>query len=225
MNINRSISLEFYILLFLLLAPTQMLANDIKPDLSGSWQLNQAMSDDPKEAFKNARKKMRKQGRKGMGDEMRSAGWPSGDGPGGKGKREGRGGFGERMKKGRGAFGDDKNSSKMQGVLIAETLDITLTETEITFVVDANDAQVFLIDGRGTPLDENMTVVLAGWEGDQMVVEKTSGGSRKRFERYTVSPDGSQLHVAVSIEQSISQKPIKILRIFDRIDVQNTSSD
>lgn len=198
-----------------LLTPTLLFSDDSETSLSGRWVLNQSMSDDSEEVFNKSRSNMRS----GRGGGGRGPGGMSG-GRGGSGPGMGgsSGGYGREMDPGSRSGGDDDARRLLQqAVLTSEKLTITLSDIEIMFDTGQGEPKKYLIDGRGTPLDKELTVVFAGWENDQMVVEKTTGGGQKLIERYTVSSSGSQLHVAISMRRPNSTDMIKIQRVFDRI--------
>lgn len=209
MKTARSTIFNLFVILTLSLTPSIMLANDEKPVLAGAWELNEALSDDPNKAFK----KTEGRSRSGRGEGGRSGGGRRGGGSGKGGSR------GSSMNNDSESDGSGQKSAPKKGLMTAKMLDISLTETEMLLKTDTGVIESYLIDGRGTPLDKELTVVLAGWEENQMVVEKTSGGGQKIFERYTVSPTGSQLHVAISIQRPTSSERIKITRVFNRIEV------
>jgi hypothetical protein len=201
--------------LILSMNPTLGFASDANPQLAGSWELNQSLSDNPEEVFKKAASTKGNMRGGGGGYGKRGGG-----GGGGYGKHGGGSGGGRHSSGmsggGRGSDNEGREKLPMQGVLMAQALEITLSDTEFVLDTGTGIPQSYLIDGNGTPLDNELTVVFAGWEGDQMVVEKTTGGGQKVFERYTVSPSGSQLHVAISMRRSDSTGLINIQRIFNR---------
>lgn len=198
-------------LIICMLSPTMLFSDDSNTSLVGSWTLNQSLSDDPKEALKKSRSKMR------GGAGRRSGGM--GGGRGGYGGGMG-GDYGPGMGRNASSGGNDARKHLKQGVLTAQNLKITMSDTEFMLDTGKGEPDKYLIDGRGTPLDKELTVVLAGWENDQMVVEKTTGGGQKMFERYTVSSSGSQLHVAISMQRPNSTDMINIQKVFDRLEEQ-----
>lgn len=201
--ISRHPAVAIAVLLFMF-GPS--LANaDSKPDLSGTWELNAAMSEDPKEKLRQAGKSA---GRTGGG---------RGRGFGGGGRRAGGSKGGSRD----GGLRDSGASQGMNGLmsnstLMAKTLEIQQEALQVTLSY-GDQVMTFNTDGQGTMLADGASVALAGWEEAQFVIEKTVNGGPKIFERYTLSPDGKQLHVGVTIKSERLPKPVVVYRIYDAV--------
>jgi hypothetical protein len=74
--------------------------------------------------------------------------------------------------------------------------------------------------GQATSTDRNINLAFSDWEGSQFVVEK-NGPDGLVLERWTLSPDASQLYLMVSMELKlpdfpVSSEPLLIGRMFDR---------
>ncbi len=178
-----------------------------KPDLSGTWVLNEALSDDPREQIKAAMKK----GRGGMGGK--------GGGGHGKGKGKGRGGMG-RGGEGQNAEGQGSPLKKfMKTMLLAETLELTHEEPSLLILTDGENQRRVYTDNRGSRISANSAgrqkVVTAGWERNILFVEITSNNEPRLIQKYKLNTEPRQLWVSTTVQQSNSKSPVVINRVYD----------
>ncbi len=176
-----------------------------KPDLSGTWVLNEALSDDPREQIKAAMKK----GRGSMG----------GKGGRGHGKGKGRSGMG-RGGEGQNAEGQGSALKKfMNTMLLAETLELTHEEPSLIIITDGGNQRRVYTDNRGSRISANSAgrqkVVTAGWERGILFIEITSNNEPRLIQKYKLNTEPRQLWVSTTVQQSNSKSPIVIHRVYD----------
>jgi hypothetical protein len=185
-----------------------------RPDLSGSWRLNEKESD-------NAREKMRAGLRRGG----RGGGFPGGGGmrgPGGGGRR---GGFrgGESGPGMGGPGGPGGPGEGMGGPGRLERLEehyrsLQIRHEEPALEVEYGDqrAETFYTDGRKIKRDTGETrlvEVQARWKDTRVVVERETGRGKVR-ETFELAPDGKRLLVTSKMDGPMGSVTIK--RVYDR---------
>jgi hypothetical protein len=179
------------------------------PDLTGTWQLNKDMSDDPQKAMSEARSS--EGGGFGGG---RSAGMGGGMG-GGMGRGHGRGGGGGS---GRGGSGDQGRQDVSDWFAALRTLQIQHREPQLTITDAAGHERVAYTDGRKTQEERShggTTVVTASWKDGHIQVVTAPETGRKTTETYAITADRSQLTVTTKIEGGRSA--ITIRRVYDAV--------
>ena len=186
-----------------------------KPNLSGTWILNEALSDDPRKQIKAAMKN----GRGSMGGkEGRGHGKGNGKGRGGKGRgSKGQDGEGDIE---RHANGQESPLKKiMDAMLLAETLELTHEEPLLFIITDGENRQRVYTDNRGSSISANSAmhqkVVTAGWEKDILFVEITSDSEPKLTQKYKLNTDPMQLLVSTTVQHSNLNSPVVIMRVYD----------
>lgn len=168
------------------------------PDFSGSWKLDKSASDDPEEIIKASRNKRKK-----------TAFFPGGDMPG-HGNGMGRSGFG-------GPSPGDMDDKHPPAALLVVHLEIFHSDPELRVVADQIDKQTIYTDFRSTSISTRggpqQKVVIAGWEGSELVIEtRTLGGSAmiqrlrlledpRRLERVTEIPSPDPDEESIVIKQ------------------------
>lgn len=175
------------------------------PDLSGKWQLNHKLSENPGDKMREAMAKG------GPGDSP--GGMPPPGGGGFPGPPTGEGGPGGR----RGGFG---RGPRVFGG--AEKLEILQHEPELT-INETGDSDVvrtrtIYTDGRKAEQSGEFggkAETKAKWKGNKLVVEtKTERG--KLTETYELASGVQQLYITTKIEDEHFPEPISFRRVYDR---------
>ena len=187
------------------------------PDLAGSWKLNQAQSDNPRDQMR---------GSDSTGGERRPRGEGGGEGGGGGGGGfgGGRGGFGGGR---RGGYGGGRGMSDEQRARMRQTMDLafhapsafTLQQADSAVTVTGEDGQPLLLYADGRKLVQRVDgggdlEIKAHWQGNDFVVERRVKGGGKVTEDYLRSQDGKQLFVIVGFEGS-GGRSIQFRRVYD----------
>ena len=182
-------------------------------DLSGDWQLNEELSDDPREKMQEMMSK-RGGSRGGGRDGGQSGGGMSGGREGGRsgggGGGSGRGGMGEDGQRRGNPFGDPE---------ALRSLLIEYDAPALTVVDGAERARILYTDGRKVNRDYGegrLVEVKARWKKGVLEVERKGERGTQR-ERYLLSEDGQRLEVEAKIEMGQMGK-IEIKRVYDRIE-------
>ena len=185
------------------------------PSFNGVWERNPDESDDPREKIQEA-----------LGDQMGRGGGeggrPGGGGFGGGGGRPGMGG--QRGMSGRGG-GRRGGSEKMQAMRetmkeamqAAQTLEISLSETELRIVDGSDNVRIYYLDGekhkRQTPGGVDLETV-AQKRGDQIIIEEKAE-SAKFTRTFALAQDGSVMVVTVRLENDRFKQPVVIRSVYD----------
>lgn len=180
-------------------------ATEERPDLSGSWILNKARSDDLQEKLKKA-----------MADNR--AGHP---GEGG-GRRGGMGG-GRRGGMGGDGMGGGRMGAHSQGgpeaMHFPETLVLEHSDPMLTITNENEHRQRLFTDNRGVSVSASgglqQTVATAGWEGDVLVVETYHDNGHSIEERYHLQAAPRQLQVLTRLRLAPDGKIIEFQRIYE----------
>ena len=187
------------------------------PDLSGSWVLNQALSDNPRDMMQGRDSSGAPRG--GRGGGMRGGGRRGGFGGGGYGGGAGgRGSFGG----GPGGMSDEQRTrmrQTMQLVMNAPaSLAVVVGDSSVTLVAEG-DTLLLPSNGRKVHRDaaddsEGAVDVTGKWQGNDFVVERKVSGGGKVTEDYMRAPEGKQLYVIVSF-QGGRGRDVMFRRIYD----------
>jgi len=176
-------------------------------DLSGEWQLNEELSDDPRE-------KMQEMMSKRGGGRGGGRGDPSGGGARGgrQGERSGGGGrgMGEEGQRRGGPFGDPE---------AVKSLSIEYDAPALTVIDGAERARIVYTDGRKVNRDYGegrLVEVKARWKKGVLQIDRKGERGTQR-ERYRLSEDGQRLTVEASIQMGPMGK-IEIQRVYDRVE-------
>ena len=191
-----------YLTLGVLLAVASLAAE--QPDFSGTWKLNQELSENPRE-------KMAESMSKGRGGE--SGGRGGGMGGGMRGGGGGRGGGREGMEERLG-----EREARIQQIVIDHE-DPTF---RIRFADDSENT--FFTDGRMTEdLEAGLLEARANWKkGRRIDIERESPQGGSITEMYELSADGSQLFVKTKMEGSGRSPKITFQRVYDRVPDQTS---
>ncbi len=195
-------------------------ASDV--DMSGTWALNQYLSADTKGAIAYAMA----EARGARSNSHGSGGMRGGNGGGMRGRMVGGGpdGGGRRGSKRSGASaGQTAEPRERLEVLVAE-----LSPSTDQIVIEQSATELIVAYGPHWQyrhlFGEELAVSVAGYEGEslsgwqeqQYVVEtKTENGSTVS-ERFSVSPDGRQLRITLTLESERLADPINVTRVYDR---------
>lgn len=174
-----------------------------RPDLAGSWVLNEDESDDLREAI----------ARQGGGGQEGRRGGAGRTG----GRRSGDGGSGEERGF-RGRRGGGPGGGGAGGFARApRTLEITQTDAYVSMATGQGRSTKFFTDGRSEERDfgQGSGELRAFWDHHELVVERQ--GERGRFRQtYALSADGRQLFVTVVLEGGPAGGSLKLRRVYDR---------
>lgn len=188
------------------------------PDLSGTWRLDKAASDDPEAKMQEAREMMRES--RGM-----RGGMGGGFGHGKGGDMEGR-----RQGGGRGASrGMPASSASEVRVLIssAEVLELSHADPMLLISVDGGPQQRLFTDFRGAAVSASSSapqaVTTAGWEGDVLVIETTRDSKPNLLQRYHLKTDTGQLEVITNLTLPGTSLNVSIKCFYDRANARSTS--
>lgn len=190
-------------------------------NFSGTWKLNDELSEDASEIVRSTARSSRssggRAGGRGAGGGGRGGG---GAGPGGGGGRGGAGGGGGR----RGGGGGGGGSAAQP---LADLLD-EVTPDENTLVIEQSADRMRVKYGdrdsayhgfdstRFVQLAGQDAERLSGWQDNDFLVETSTDGELKVTERLTLSPDGRQITQLIEIDAERLPAPISVTRVFDR---------
>ena len=187
-----------------LLSPPLQAAD--KPDFSGTWVLNDELSENPRDKMQEAMGNRR-------GGGFGGGGRSGGGGMGGGGMRGGMGG-------GRG--GDPGAMSERMRALEEGVKVLKIIHQDPAFNIRYADdrERALFTDGRElvSELDQGLVEATANWKGGQKVVvkgEMLNGG--KRSEIFELSEDGQQLLITTSMEGSGRMPKTSFRRVYDLV--------
>lgn len=211
-------SLQKITFLFIIFITFPCVGTETAVDISGTWSLNEPMSENFQEKIKEAMKSARS-----------GRGRPDGvSGASGKGGNSGGGGRGRPAGvEGNSRGGGENRREEMQRELenlslFADKFQISQNEPEIIINFPDKEQRTIHTDGRGVIVTASgytsnpMGPYIAGWNNEkQLVIETTNSSGIKIEERFTLSPDRQQLHTRVSIKLPKLDKPVEVVRIYD----------
>ena len=187
-----------FLTLGVLLAVASLAAE--QPDFSGTWKLNQELSENPREKMAESMSK----GRGGEGGGRGGGGMGGGMRGGGGGRGGGREGMEERL-----------------GEREARIQQIVIDHEDPTFRIRfADDIETtFYTDGRMTEdLEAGLLEATASWKkGRRIEIERDSPQGGAITEKYELSEDGSQLFVKTKMEGSGRMPKITFQRVYDQV--------
>lgn len=199
-------------LLFLVLAGCSSLATHPPraTDLSGVWQLNESLSDDPQALMRAHRQELghgpgghHHGGMPGLGG-MGGMGMPSGgSGSGGYGGGHGGGGMGPRR------------GSKNEFLSRADMLSIEQDASELHLVADGVPTDFSYGDTVMASVQNGAAERTSGWKGRDFVVKYDVKGGPKASRSYELSPDGQKLTVTTAVTGG-SNPDIKFRSVYER---------
>ncbi len=180
--------------LFILFCATSIvIADDARPDFTGTWVINEELSDDTDKQVEIA---------------IKAAG--------GKVKRWG------KKEKGR-YKGGPKEQELYDHVSYDEVLQINYTEPEFRFVYAEGFERIFYSDGRGRVVSAKdlrsgvrKDFAFANWNGLKLSVEAKPRDNGFIIETYSLESGDKQLRVTLHLKPSSFGAPIDIVRIYDR---------
>ena len=201
-----------------LTAAQEISASEEAPSFNGIWERNPDESDDPREKMQEA---MGQGGQEGQEGQEGMSGCCGGKGGGGFG---GGGGRPQGGKGGRGG-GRGGGSEKMQAMRetmkeamrAAQTLEISLTDTEFRVVDGSENVHIYYLDGekhkRQTPGGVELATI-AKKRGDQIIIEEKAD-SAKFTRTFALAPDGRVMVVTVRLENDRFKRPVVIRSVYD----------
>ncbi len=185
------------------------------PSFNGVWERNPDESDDPREKMQEARG--------GQGGQGGMSGRGGGEGDRGGGRRQpGMGGQGGMGGRGGGRRGGSEKMQAMRETMkeamqAAQTLEISLSETELRIVDGSDNVRIYYLDGekhkRQTPGGVDLETV-AQKRGDQIIIEEKAE-SAKFIRTFALAQDGSVMVVTVRLENDRFKQPVVIRSVYD----------
>ncbi len=169
-----------------------LLASDLEfsgqGDLSGLWVLNVEESDLP------ARRRRMQDGTRGETGEGRHG-----------------------MHRGTGRRGDQDGEGPRQRRMGRGVLEISQTGDEITIGTPSGRSMTLYTDGRTITKERNgrEVTIIATWNGEELVIERTVSNGTALTESYSVSADRQQLYVDMRIESDRLDEPQEFRRVYD----------
>ncbi len=188
----------------LCLLPGGILASEERPDFTGSWVINEELSENPRDKM-----------RQSMGGG-RSGGGGSGMGGGGRGGS----GMGGGGRGGSGMGGGDREAMRQRfadAAAKAGRLEITQGE----------ELSILYADGslRVIPVDGEVGDIKSHWKGDRLVVELKGEAGRRIRETLRLAEDGAQLHVTTRMSGDLNRPTISFLRVYDMAVAEETAEE
>ena len=197
----------------LLLLTAASFAGD-RPDFSGTWQLNEQLSDDPVKVMRDEMQRRMAAARiGGMG------------GPGGgmsDGGMGGRGGMGGPGGDGGGKGGGDPTAAAERMERLnrgAEKIEIAQRETEIRIHYADGRERLLVPDGKKHLRESGIgdLQTKTKWKDDEKLVVKSTTEQRHLItEVYEYSPHGTRLHVTVSVDGKDGGPSFRFRRVYER---------
>jgi hypothetical protein len=166
-----------------------------RPDLSGTWRLDPAQSEDAGEKLRELREE--RGGRRGGRFGGVGGGRPMGGGSGG-GRSGPRGAGREGLR---------------ELVEAPPALTVTQTATEITLVEEDGRLRALHPDGRAYK-DSSGREVKTRWSDAGELVTETKGGRGKVVETFSVSKDPARLSVTLLLD--LRGRPVAVRRVYVR---------
>ena len=197
-------------------------ADEDLPDLSGHWEMDQELSEDPMEKMRESRGGMRGGGGfggRGGGGFGGGRGGGFGGGSGGMGGGPGRGG------------GDRPSREEMQQRMEEmrrghDRLTIVQADSQVRIAFADGREQVLTTDNKKQVLDTPVgeVEVKARWRDAGLVVN-TRGDRRSTTETYYVTADGSLLTVMVEMDPPGPMGPVSFKRIYRPYDPEEVEDE
>ena len=183
-----------------------------RPDFTGTWTLNEDLSEDPRTKMREAGGGRGGRGGggfggRGGGEGGGGSGGRGGMGGGGRGRRGGDGGSGER--------GGGDGAMRLGETLAAQKV-LTISHKDPDFVVtDLNGrSRTFFTDARKVEEEraEGTAKIQAKWK-DRSIVVATKVGDRETTDTYERAADGARLFLTTKIEGG--RAPFSFRRIYE----------
>jgi hypothetical protein len=186
-------------------------------DLSGTWKLNRAASDDPRRLMPRMRAQARPAEDEGPGDEPAPGNSPDGDMHDRGRHRGGMSGGEDAERGGRGM----RRRGDLPAQALAEfgpgrnVLQIVQRATEIR-IDNGLTVRALTPGGRSlVSLARGVADQRSGWHGKEFVIETRGENLPSVVERFALSPDHRQLVVNLKIEGGGGGRKIELKRVYD----------
>ncbi len=114
--------------------------------------------------------------------------------------------------------GDQNGEGPRQRRMTRGVLEISQTEDEITIGTPDGRSTMLYTDGRTTTKElrgGREVTIIANWNGDELVIERTMPNGAALTESYSVSADRQQLYVDMRIESDRLAEPQEFRRVYD----------
>lgn len=211
MRDRHAITRWFCWMAVLCLLPGGMLASEERPDFTGSWVLNEELSEYPRDKMRQSMGGGRSGGG-GMG-----GGGMGGGGMGGGGRGGGMGGGGRGGSMGGPGGGDREAMQQRMAELAARVARLEITQDE--------ELSILYADGslRVVPVDGEVGDIKSNWKGDRLVVELKGEMGRRIRETLEFAEDGAQLHVTTKMFGDLNRPTISVLRVYDLAVAEQTA--
>jgi len=197
----------------LLLLTAASLAGD-RPDFSGTWQLNEALSDDPIEVMRA--EMQRRRASETMGSMGGRGGGMGGGGMGGGGM----GGGGSAGHREDPMAAAERLERMNRG---AEKIEITQQGSQIRIHYADGRERLFVTDGKKHLRESGVgdLQTKAKWKGDEkLVVRSTTEQRHEITEVYEFSPHRTRLHVKISVEGKGGGASFRFERVYERFQAE-----
>jgi hypothetical protein len=188
------------------------------PDLSGTWVLNESLSQDPRGVLREAAGKAHAEEGGGGGHRggRRGGGGGGGGFPGGGG---GGGGQGRPRDGGAAAPEGDEHAGSPDLGLGAKELHITGTGTELTLAgADGADQRILYTDGRKRSEERKglgTVKTQAQWKDGALEVVTQGPKGRTKTEIFEMTHDRKKLYVLVTLEGYGKMPAVTFRRVYD----------
>ncbi|MEE8525054.1 MAG: hypothetical protein V3T72_14050 [Thermoanaerobaculia bacterium] len=220
----------------LLLLPPAFAATADRPDFSGTWELNEELSDDFREKMMEARQKGGGRGGGGGGGGFGGGRGGGGDGfGGGRGGGGGGGGFGGGRGGGGGPGGGQRDPEAMRERFESMQQDIeamTVLHQDPTVTVKYPSGAERVMNTEGEPFvyrnRRGGAIDATGkWKGGRRFVVKTvdEGDQRKITETWEILQETGQLTITTKMSGGGRMPTLELRRIYDRAADEGIAED
>jgi hypothetical protein len=188
------------------------------PDLSGTWTLNEELSQDPRTALREAQGKEHQGGGGGRrGGGRRGGGFPAGGGGGNAGGDSSDTGNARRSPDGAGT--EDEGHAGNDFGLEAKELHLKAEGTQLTLAeADGTIRQVLHTDGRKMSEEKpgvGTVKTQAQWKDGALEVVTQLPKGRTKTEIYEMTHDRKRLYVLVTLEGFGKMPTVTFRRVYD----------
>jgi len=197
-------------------------------DLSGSWMLNHAASDDPKPLFDKLRPKPGSNRRWGMPDDTlddpNQSNVPGGNNPNGGGSRGGRRGGGSDQQMANSLYYRNDTYPRMQVIKmlkadVARAEQLTIKQSPERVSLDYGSTVRNFTPGEKSVVGADWGVAdqSAGWTGKEFLIQIKPQTGIATVERFSLSDDGK--HLMQQLRMGGGDYPVvELKRIYDHTD-------
>lgn len=208
-------------LFIILMAPCVGAENT--PDITGTWLLNQQLSDNFQQQIRELLKTVRKNRSRPDGYSGATSGGNKGD----SGRRPS--GAQQHARTDRDSYSESLQPELGTMMLFHNKMKIIQNDHEIVIAYSETEGRTIYTDDRGITVTASGSTsnplgpYIASWNTDkQLVIETITDRGIKIKELCARSPDRKQLHTRIRIKFPVSDKSVDVVRIYDLIDEYKT---